>query len=263
MPSLQDGAAQKPPEHDLEAQSAPTLQREPAEQRAQLVWPPQSTPVSSPFRLPSKQLGGSHRFASGLQLPEVQSRSSWHDAKSPHAGQVGPPPSTHVSSPPLTPSVHVGSGAQTPDTHNAVEQSSADAHFRPTAQRLQALTLEGTNEPAVPQSTSVSREGSRIPSWQVGAWHVALVHAPPVEQSAATRQDSPSWHLCSPGRLSTQGSSPLRTPSLSEAGAQIPGFALVRSPWAAPTALHTRERHWRSNTQAPKSATFVVELSTS
>ena len=82
---------------------------------AEQVGPPQSTSVSLPFLMPSKQVGAVQTLPT--QFPEAQSEACKHALPVVHvAPQVGPPQSVSVSFPFLTPSVQVGAaeGVQTP-----------------------------------------------------------------------------------------------------------------------------------------------------
>jgi hypothetical protein len=66
--------------------------------------PPQSTPVSLPFMMPSKQLGAAQAFPT--QFPDRQSAATAHISPFPQAGHP-PPQSTSVSVPSFTLSVQV------------------------------------------------------------------------------------------------------------------------------------------------------------
>ena len=261
MPSEQVGWAQKPPEHDRDAQSVPAEHRLPAGQRAHPESPPQSTPVSLPLRLPSLHDGRSHTRASGLHTPEPQSLSLSQPSKSAQGGQSGPPPSVHVSLPSVTWLKHDGSDAHAPPKHEPDRQSASALHRAPTGQPGQP-TVAFPPPGADPQSTSLSAAGLNTPSSQLAAWHTPPLQAPPVAQSVSTRQVSPSWHMPAPASRSEQGSSPLVTPSERLGGAQSPGASTLGVLKAAPTDRHTPEVHCWEEAQWLKSSRPVALTST-
>jgi hypothetical protein len=90
--------------HTELAQSLGAVQVWPGGQRAHVLDPPQSTPLSLPFLTPSLHLGV---WQVTLQTPLVQSEASPHCSPSAHLLQL-PPQSTSVSDPFLTPSGHRG-----------------------------------------------------------------------------------------------------------------------------------------------------------
>src|SRR5262245_10995871 len=93
----------------------------PGVQAGQVI-PPQSTPTSLPFFMPSVQLDPMHRpFA---HTPFAQSAATRQARPSAHFGQPMPPQSTSVSAPFLTPSLHEAA-AQTPLRQMPLTQSDA------------------------------------------------------------------------------------------------------------------------------------------
>jgi hypothetical protein len=136
------------------AQSAGTVQLWPGVQRLQDVAPPQSTPLSLPFRTPSVHVGA---WQITLQDSVAQSEPRMQRLPSGQPGQE-PPQSISVSEPFNVPSPQDGVThmllMQTP-----LEQSAPAAQPLPTAQLVQ--------EPP-PQSVSVSVP-FRTPSVQSAA----------------------------------------------------------------------------------------------
>jgi hypothetical protein len=258
MPSEQDGAAQKPFWQERLEQSDPMAHLAPTLHRWHLPAPPQSTSTSTPLRTPSEHVAAMHVLFVALHTPDRQSEAREHPLPTPQGEHKSPPPSTHVSCPFLTPSEHVACGTHTPATHVPEWQSSPASHRCPTRQ--------GPHWPAagavaaVPQSTSVSATGFRMPSKQVGAWHTPLEHAPNVLQSDADLQGSPKLQAFCPAKRSTHTSSPLRTASVEVGGAQIPALEGDTATFGS-RDMHTREMHCLDRRHRPKFWMLMVELS--
>jgi hypothetical protein len=125
-------AKQTPSEHMPLAQSLAARQGLQAAHGTQSE-PPQSTPVSSPSRMPSWQpfgqaamlQPGSRHFGEHtppVQLPLWQSRATEHRRQSAHGRQVAPPQSTSLSSASSSPLLQ-RPPAQRRATHEPVAQS--------------------------------------------------------------------------------------------------------------------------------------------
>lgn len=147
-PSLQDATWHTPAgpaPHTAFAQSPPERQPLPFAQRGQPTPPPQSVSDSSPFLIPSLQLGFWH--SPPMQFPPPQSMVTTQVRPGPQRGhpEVAPPQSTSDSSPLRMKSPQVAI-AQARSTQEVLAQSPPAAQRRPTAQAGQ--------EP--PQSTSDS-----------------------------------------------------------------------------------------------------------
>ena len=155
MRSSHEVATQCVPFEKPDAQSEATLLAVPVGHLPQL--PPQSAPVSLPFRRPSVQLVATQSPAL-LQKPDAQSvptRQVWFSA---HLSVHEPPQSTPVSSLSRTPLTHE-STRHTPAMQVACPaQSTVDLQRLSTAHELHAPP---------PQSASVSFP-SLPPFWQVG-----------------------------------------------------------------------------------------------
>ena len=111
MPSVHEARSQRPRLHHAEMQSRSAIQSLPRLHGAQ-AGPPQSSSVSLPFSLPSRQSGASSAQRPPSQRPVWQSAGARHSAPAAH-GAHEPPQSTPVSAPFLSPSVQLGS-AQAP-----------------------------------------------------------------------------------------------------------------------------------------------------
>jgi hypothetical protein len=162
-PSLQVGTWQTLPAQTPDEQPAALKHALPSAHTPQPeLPPPQSTSASSPFLIPSKQLGtwqtSPVHTPDEQSPPKAQAEPLTHEP--PHAG---PPQSMSVSPPFFTPSLQVGTW-QTLPVHTPDKQSLAVEHAFESAHAGQP--------PLPPQSTSVSSTPFLTPSRQVGAGHV-------------------------------------------------------------------------------------------
>ncbi|KYF93038.1 hypothetical protein BE17_08080 [Sorangium cellulosum] len=147
--------------------SSPT----PAYSHAMEQSPPQSTPVSLPFFVPSRHDGAWHVLLRHTSLEQ----SAWtaQRAPSPQGFASGPPQSTPVSEPFARPSRVVGA-AHLPPVHAPDAQSASSTHVSPFSHSAQGP----------PQSMSVSLLPRRL-SAQLDGTHLWLLHTsvPVVAQS--------------------------------------------------------------------------------
>ena len=153
-PSEQVGGTHTLPVQMLDWQSPLPLHIAPPPQRCVQIVPPQSTPVSVPFRTVSVQDGATHTFA--VQTPFRQSVASAHTLLVVHFEQSGPPQSVSISAPFFTLSMQVGI-TQIPEAHARLVQSRG---------RLQP------HGPQLPPQSTESSSPFFCPSAQLGATHV-------------------------------------------------------------------------------------------
>jgi hypothetical protein len=158
---VQAAPAQLPLLHTRLKQSVATAQADPVPQPGQL--PPQSTPVSSPFRVLSVHVGAGVMQTWPTQTRPAQSVFTPQRSPSKHGPQLLPPQSMSDSVPLRTPSSQPGA-AHVPSRQTPLWQSVPTAHADPTSQPAQLP----------PQSTPVS-----APFFRPSA-HVAggVEHAP-------------------------------------------------------------------------------------
>src|SRR5262249_15901937 len=91
--------------------------------------PPQSTPLSVPFKILSLQL--SIAQTGSVHVPLLQSLATAHPSPSPHFGHMVPPQSLAVSSPFCTPSVQLGAAHSLSAPQTLVTQSPKATHILP------------------------------------------------------------------------------------------------------------------------------------
>ncbi|MES1171648.1 MAG: hypothetical protein ABUL77_00290 [Bacteroidota bacterium] len=214
-----------------------------------MLAPPQSTPVSVPFRAASVHVGAAQAPAAQTPLRQLAPLVP-HMRPSAHrrAGAHAPPQSTSVSVPLRSRSVHSGA-AQVPFTpHTPLTQSAAIAQAWPSAQRR-----VGAHVP--PQSTAVSvpfltvsmQVGTaQAPAVQTPLWQLVPL-APHMRPLAQDGQDPPQ---------STSVSVPLRVVSVQAAAAHLPvrHTPLVQSP-ITPQAWPSAQR--RVGAHIPPQSTAV------
>lgn len=209
------------------------VQPAPPPQRAQAgLPPPQSSPVSVPFRIPSEH--EVHTPPSQRSL--AQSAPDRHGAPSPQRGQPAavPPQSTPDSSPLDRPSLQVATW-QAPSLQTRLSQSLGAVQGEPGGQ-------PGHSPP--PQSLRTSSPFC-APSWQEPSvqTRVAAGQNAPLAQSSSARHASPRSHAASQTPpQSTAGSSWFWTPSSQRGAAQLASTQRLesqsRSPWQALPAAH-------------------------
>jgi hypothetical protein len=166
------------------------------------VPPPQSTPLSAPFLIPSLQAAAWQ--SPPTHTPLVQSLAALHAPPTAQGAQAGPPQSTPVSAPLRTLSLHAA-GAQIPLRQTPVAQSLPTAQPSPVLHGGQVAPPQSVDDSAPFCTPSVHVGAAQTPFWQT-----PLVHSGPWPQCWPLLQGSASQPLAV---LPSQSKKPVLQPS--------------------------------------------------